>query len=167
MSDNVLTRLLAEISDVVEFTPTKDHRRAKSNFWTSVVEQDVSLPPDPDMLTVARYAGDRRLEQWWDIPGFRDWFLNRQEFMQRVDTLTQLALDEMERILTSTDPKSNTAKVAVMRMALEAGGKLGANRESSSEETTDDKILRMTRKELEEFIQEKNRLLLPDPKNSN
>lgn len=156
-SDKILLKLLSDVADVVEFTPTQDHRRAKSNFWLSVVEQGISLPsPDPDLATVAQFAGDRRIAQWWDIPGFQDWFLNRQEFRQRVDAMSQLALDEMERILISTDPKTATAKVAVIRMALEASGKLAEANKSREVETTDEKIAKMTQKELEEFI--RNRL---------
>jgi hypothetical protein len=155
-SDKLLIKLLSDVADVVEFTPTQDHRRAKSNLWTSISEQGISLPPNPELQLVAQYAGDRRIQQWWDIPGFQDWFLNRQEFRQRVDALSQLALDEMERILISTDPKTATAKVAVIRMALEASGKLAEANKKAEVETADEKIAKMTKQELEEFI--RNRL---------
>lgn len=158
-SDKLLIKLLSDVADVVEFTPNQDHRRAKSNLWTAVAEQGISLPPDPPMQLVAQYAGDRRLQQWWDIPGFQDWFLNRQEFRQRVDALSQLALDEMERILTSTDPKTATAKVAVIRMALEASGKLAEASRSRDSDTADEKIAKMSQKELEEFIRERTHSL--------
>lgn len=136
--------------DLVTFSPDDAHRRARSNFWSHFSEPG-SLPPDSiDLATALRYSGDSRVSEWWSLPGFQDWFSNRQDFRQKVEVLAELALDELRKLMV--DPSINpSARVAALGMVLKLGKKLDSG--NTSESTSgDSKIDKMNKAELEEYI---------------
>ena len=150
---------LSKAVDVVEFTPSESHRRAKSNFWSYFSSND-SLPPTSVTLDLAsKYCGDRRITEWWSSVGFEAWFSNRDEFKQRVEFLADLALDQLYSLLK--DPETGAAsKVAAIRMIMDVGQKMAAK--APKEDTIETKIAKMSKAELETFIRAGVSKLLPD-----
>lgn len=163
--DKLRSDLLAQITtaarDLTIFTPAPEHRQAKATFWQYWSNAEVP-PPAPETVTVSlamRHAGDRRVEKWWALPGFVDWFTNAEEFKQRVEFLAQLALDNIEDILRDRQANA-TAKINAVKLIMEIGNKLPSRK--AEEKYADEKIAEMDRKQLEQFI-EKSIRRLPTP----
>ena len=151
---DVISRVLADRADT-PFRPTNDQKRAKSQFWTTFSSGAISPPPQPDILIASQYAGDKRIREWFSVAGFPQWFWNQNEFSERLDYLSQIALDQLETLVTSAKT-SDSARVAAIKMVLEASKKLG---QSDKQEFADTKIGQMDQKQLEDFIQSRTKLL--------
>jgi hypothetical protein len=136
-------------------------RRAKAAFWSSLSDHPLGIG-DTDTLTLAaskQLGADSRLPRWWAIPGFQEWWQNKQEFKQRLEYMAQLALDSLEEILA--DPNANpTAKVNSAKLVLDAANKMP---KKAPEENLDAKLASMTRTELEEYVRSKVKYLTPSP----
>lgn len=148
-----LTRLknqLGKAADVVSFSPNEAQRRAKSNFWSFFASGEALPPTQVDLAIATKYAGDRRISEWWQLEGFADWFANKDEFRQRVEFLADLALDELYRLIKNSDTQA-TAKVAAIRMIMDVGKKI-SQKAPSEESQVGEKIASMDKKELEEYI---------------
>jgi hypothetical protein len=156
---NNLSKVLAAATQEVVFVPTADMRRAKAAFWTSLSDHPLGIG-DADTLTLAaskQLGADSRLSRWWAVPGFVDWWQNKQEFKQRLEYMAQLALDSLEEILT--DPGANpTAKVNSAKLVLDAANKMP---KKVPEENLDAKLSSMSRAELEEYVRSKVKYLTP------
>lgn len=154
MSDirSLVTRLAAASRDLTLFQPEMPHRKARATFWSHFQgEGAIPVPPSVDLSIALKYSGDKRLSQWWVLPGFQDWFLNAEEFQQRVEFLSQLALDSLEESLTSkTVPLKD--KLLAAKMVLEIGDKFPGRKSSAAEEYLDARIAGMDRRQLEEYI---------------
>jgi hypothetical protein len=55
-------------------------------------------------------------QAWWSDPQFKDWFLNRQDHVERVDYLYELFLDQAEKKLV--DPEIQTKDLINMGKLL-------------------------------------------------
>lgn len=148
-----LTRIrnqLGKATDVVSFSPTEPQRRAKSNFWSFFASGEALPPTNVDLATAVKYAGDKRIAEWWSLEGFADWFANKDEFRQRVEFLADLALDELYHLIRDPDTQA-TAKVAAIRMIMDVGKKV-AQKAPTEESAVSEKIASMDKKQLEEYI---------------
>lgn len=164
---NDINKLLKAVTgaavDISTYEPTDDQRRAKSAFWAAVADAKLVLPEEgPDLPLVSRIVSDTKLSIWWGIPGFIPWFSNKQEFLQRVDFIANLALDEMENILRSNLVTAQV-KSPLIKLAMELGGKMPKLR-SEAPESDDEVIDKMSRAELEEYISKKMPVLVPTSK---
>jgi hypothetical protein len=154
--DTRLARILDTARDVVSFQPTPEQRRARANFWAHFSEGGTLLPSRPDLAIALRFAGDRRIQQWWSLPGFQDWFLNREEFKQRVEALADMALDELESLVSSRTILPSD-KLRAIELSLKYASK--ARTEDTEERLADERIGKMTRIQLEEYIRNNIRML--------
>lgn len=146
---------LEKAVDVVSFTPTEAQRRAKSNFWSFFASGEALPPTNVDLAIATKYAGDRRIGDWWQLEGFSEWFANKDEFRQRVELLADLALDELYQLIKSPNTQA-TAKVAAIRMIMDVGKKI-SQKASTEEAAVSEKIASMDKKQLEDYI--KSRLV--------
>lgn len=153
-----LANLIANTRDVSVFQADRNQRRAKSNFWTHFGSANSGVPLQEDLATALRFGADKRISQWWDLPGFQDWFLNRDEFRQRLEFLSHLSLDVLEEIVTSKQ-SSNMDKLQALKMILAAQPK-----EVSEAEVADAVIAKMTKQQLQEYISRNIKLLPPTDK---
>lgn len=158
LTTDILARLTQASRDLSLFEdPTPEQRKAKERFWAPFVSGEVPAPPTMDLATALKFAGDRRLRAWWDLPGFQDWFLNREEFKERVEFIAHLALDSIEGVLTDRGAPPS-ARVAAAKLALEVANKLPRTAQTT-ERFADEKINEMDRAQLETFIKRKLSLL--------
>ena len=159
--DNGIARLLESgIQDLV-FIPVPSHRRVKSAFWASINENPI-LDPASDGISLSmalQITGDTRLNKWWHLPGFVEWFVNKDEFRQRVEYLANLALDVAEEILLDRDSNPN-ARVNMTKLVIEVANKLPKNNKDDSK-FLDARIASMSKEELEDFIRKQSKLLMP------
>lgn len=155
MSLKDINKILAAASTDLTFSPTPDMRRAKAAFWSRFADAPTSLSSDPVTLASAQQFGaDKRLSKWWTLPGFSEWFQNREEFRERLEYLADIALDSLEQVLT--DPDSNpSAKVASAKLVLEAASKM-PKKEPDSPAT---RLEAMTRNELEDYVRKNLKFL--------
>lgn len=155
-SQNPLLSALQGALDT-QFQPTNAQKQAKSTFWSSFSSGEGSPLPAQSLVMALRFGRDSRLSTWWEIPGFQDWFWNRDEFRQRMEYLAALAIDELEMILTS---RSHSApdKLNAIKLIMQVTGKTGS---PATEESLPESIQKMSRTQLEEYIRSGVRLLNP------
>ena len=155
MSLKDINKILAAASTDLTFAPTPDMRRAKAAFWSRFADAPTSLSSDPVTLASAQQFGaDKRLSKWWTLPGFAEWFQNKEEFRERLEYLADIALDSLEQVLT--DPDSNpSAKVASAKLVLEAAAKMP----KKEAETPTTRLEAMSRTELEDYVRKNLKFL--------
>lgn len=158
MTDNIkqiVSHTVAKYSSNT-FSPTDAHRRAKSAFWGHFFQSGDLPPAQLDPATAARYSGFGEVVEWWNIAGFKEWFSNGEEFRQRVEYISNLALDTLHTVLQDTSARTGD-KLAAAKMALEIAAKFPKS--APKDQFADEKIAEMGRKELEEFIANKLKVL--------
>lgn len=133
------------------FSPTRLQRQAKAKLLTALEEnqsgQHVNLL---DPTTLARLAGNRQVLDWLQEPNFKGWFLDNTELNSRVRYLLDRALEAVEQVLDSPDPKSDGAKIAATKLLMDF---YKANKPTQKEE--------LDHKSAERFIKENKALILP------
>lgn len=160
-----ISRVLAAASQEVVFSPTPEMRRAKAAFWASLEGTPTGDLAESMTLAAATSMGaDKKLSRWWAIPGFVDWWQNKEEFKQRVEYLAQLALDALEGVLN--DPDANpTARVNSAKLVLEVANKMPRK---NVEEDVGSRLAAMSRNELEEYVRSRMSSFVRElPANSN
>lgn len=151
-----ISKVLAAASQEVVFSPTPEMRRSKAAFWASLEgTPSGDLAENMTLAAASSLGADKKLSRWWAIPGFSDWWQNKEEFKQRLEYLAQLALDSLEGILM--DPDANvTAKVNSAKLVLEAANKMP---KKNTEENVESKLASMSRNELEEYVKTRMKYL--------
>ena len=140
-------------TSALTYLPTPDQRRAKSAFW-AVYETDPSeVSPKVDLATALRLSGDSRISKWWKGDGFRQWFQNKEEFRQRLENMSHLALDRLEILLADERTPAPSA-VAAAKLVLEASKKM-PSKSADVPILLDKKVQDMTKQELEKFLQDR------------
>lgn len=141
---------LAEDTGIL-FTPNKAQRAVRARFWTLMSNNMTVNPLQMTNMEIMKTVRDNRVNTWMQIPGFRDWFFNSTEHIERLEYLFDLALTSAEEILLSDDPKTSNAKVQMIRTIAELARKIPSKH---TEQFQDEKIGKMSKAELEAFLQE-------------
>jgi len=159
MSLQNINKILSAASQEVVFEPTPEMRRAKAAFWSGVEDNNELTLSSPMTLAAASALGaDKKLTRWWGIPGFSEWWQNKQEFKQRLEYLAQLALDSLEEIMT--DPNtSSSARVNSAKLILDAANKMP--KKTAEEASPETKLAAMSRTQLEDYIRTRMKYLTP------
>jgi len=141
--------LIGASADLV-FIPSPPQRQTKAKFMVSLEENPSVDPSEVSLAAAIQITGDSRLEKWWKRPGFADWFRGKEEFKERLEYLCQLGLDTAEDILLSDDPKSVNAKVSLIKVLLESGGKMPAK--GKEVKFLDEAVQKMNKQQLEQQL---------------
>ncbi len=152
---SIVQRTLAKHSSN-HFIPTDLHRQAKSAFWSHFFSKGETPPPAIDSAMAAQYSGYNDTIGWWDTPGFSEWFSNGEEFRQRVEYISSLALDVLQAVLQDTNARTGD-RLQAAKMSLEVAAKFP--KIPPKEQFADEKIGEMDRKQLEAYIAMKMRVL--------
>jgi hypothetical protein len=138
------------------YKPTAKLRQIKAEFWSKYPEEGLEVHPDINSDLNTLPAPLRRVPpKCWLDPQFVEWFNNRDEFKQRLEYLSHLALDTAEEILRN-DEAPPAARVQMAKLVLEASGKTRAD-----EKYLDQKIADMSREELEKYISGQLKVIAP------
>lgn len=132
------------------FAPDDEQQRVKAAFW---VRQSSDPIADPDKITLAhaqQVTGDCRLARWWPLPGFPEWFCNRQTWREDLEYLLAQAVSALERILKSVDPKMSNAQVQAAKLLMEVTGRGAPSRKEVK--MIDERVHKMTPQQLREFL---------------
>jgi hypothetical protein len=150
-----------ESVEVLVYQPTDEEMQTKSAFWAKAQGNPMVDPDNIPVSTVKLILNDTRVERWWKKPGFKDWFLNKEEWKQKLEYAINVGLDAMLDLLR--DPQAQgSAKVR----AFEILARL-ANREPAKVKEVkmlDAAVAEMDQKQLDEFIKKNLKLLNPDKK---
>ena len=84
--------------------------------------------------------------------GFKEWFLNEEEFAQKALALAHLALGSLEEVLTNPDANPS-ARVKAAKLAIEVANKMPQRWQKTV--YLDDQIHKMDRAQLESFLRSK------------
>lgn len=159
---NNAAEILSLVASELTYLPTPEQRKVKAAFWARFNENPSCEPEDISAILVESVTGDTRPTKWWSQAGFKEWFRNRDEFRQRMEYLSHLALDRLEAILA--DPRAqNNAQVGAAKLIMEVARKMPSR--NPQEQFLDEKIHQMDRKQLEEYIK-RSLKLLPQATNS-
>lgn len=137
----------------VVFVPNDAQRRCKSAFW-AVYGNDGVMVEEPTLAAVLDVTNETRLPDWWRLPGFQEWFLNREEYRQRMDYLMHLGFDALERVLRYS--QSDTAIVSAMKLLIAANDKMPRQ---NAVKYADEWVANLTDQQLEEYINKNVRLV--------
>jgi len=152
MSDTVgrnLRALDAAVEDLL-FIPNPEQRRVKAVLYTAIADNPMYDRASLTCEDVILLTGDRRVSRWWREAGFAEWCRNIDEFRQRLEYQAHLALDTLERVLSSDDPKMASAQVNAAKLIIEAASKMPMRH--TKEIYADDRIAKMSQQQLEEYI---------------
>lgn len=112
---------LPALAEEVLYKPSPAERRLKARYWS--IMDGALLLGEPTQADINRTLGGNYLSRSWAKEGFKEWFLNKEEGRARLEYLFDLGLDSLETILTDPDPKSNSAKVAALKLLAEMTGR--------------------------------------------
>jgi hypothetical protein len=157
---STLPQVLHKVADLTDFTPTDEQKRAKAEFWSRASSGEAEVPSEISLALALRLGAPTATSKWWSIPGFQDWFTNRNEFKENLEFLANIAVDQLGLIIR--DSKANpSARVAAVKLILEAARKM-PSKSTDSEQYLDQKVAEMDRKELEDYIQRQMTRITPN-----
>lgn len=145
----------ADITDIVTDTlyrPTVRQRTAKAVFWAAASDNPVFNSEEMTAAEAGIVAKDGNVEAWWKQPGFRDWFFNSNEHSSRLEVLFSMAMDAAEDILLSTDPKTASARVTLIKTLAELTNRVP---KQGGGIFLDGNIAKMDKAQLEAFLENK------------
>jgi hypothetical protein len=132
------------------YRPTPLERRAKSAFWTKTLENPLLSTEDLSGRKLVQITGIPAIQHSWGKPGFREWFTNQGEYRERLHYLFDLALDAAESVLLSEDPKTQSARVNMIRVVAELANKFPSRYEKDTIETQ--AVAKLSKTELELYL---------------
>lgn len=113
--DVIITKLINDT-----FRPSEAQRRAKAALMAALTDSNNALL-DPRAITLGtaiRLTNVQTLNTWWNQPGFKDWFLNKEETKQKIKYLTDKALEAAIQVLDDPDPRTASSKVNILKILM-------------------------------------------------
>lgn len=153
------TAKIAQVIDDLLFVPNMEQRRVKAAFWAKYASNPLSDLNKITAVLVNKIVDDNRIPRWWSMYGFREWFLNEDEYKQRLEYIAHLALDTLEDVLTNPDANQN-AKVNAAKLVMEAANKMPQKWQNTK--YLDDSIQKMDQVQLEQYIRQRSLLNTPE-----
>ena len=144
-------------SDSLIFIPTPSQRQVKARLLVRLSDNPLLEHSSLSLSESQSITGSSQIKDWWGRPGFKEWFLDQNEYRQRLEYLFALALDAAEEILLSTDPKSQGARVSMIKLLAELANKIP---KENAAKYLDESISKMDRGQLESFL-EKSGITIP------
>lgn len=143
---------LGELAEAVIYTPNPSAKKLKAKFWSrynpGLMDRTDSLP----MAEVLEVTKDPRVKSLWTQPGFKDWFLNKDENRERLEYLFTLALDAAEDILVNPEIQPG-ARVNMIKVLGELANKFPSRYQQ--EKFTDDEINKMSELQLKAWLEKR------------
>ncbi len=103
------------------FRPTEAQKRAKAALMAALADPSNTILDARaiNLGTALKLTNVPTVRSWWDQPGFQNWFLNKEETKQKIKYLTDKALESVTQILDDPDPRTSSAKVAILKTLLQ------------------------------------------------
>ncbi len=142
---------LVDLASKAIYTPTPRQRQVKARFWVRYVPSPLATLDSLSAATVQRITGTAGIKEWWSEPGFREWFLNREEAREKLEYLFMKALDAAEDILDDPNAQAS-AKVNMIKVLGELANKFPSKWQ---EKYSDEDINRMDEKQLKHYLEQR------------
>lgn len=144
-------KTLPALADEVIFSPTPRQRQIKAKFWSRFQPGPFANPDNLSMADVQAVARCSSLKEWWPKPGFKEWFMNREEAREKLEYLFMKALSTAEDLLD--DPAAQaSAKVNMIKVISELANKFPSKFE---QKFSDEAINKMDEKQLKHYLERK------------
>lgn len=140
---------IAEIAKQHEliFIPSPQQRAAKAKFWKRV-DFDPSLAERISVAGVIQLTNNPTIQSWWKEEGFQEWFCNKDEATERIEYLYMLWTDKVEELLLNPEANHN-AIINAGKLLMQLSGRDNSN----NERFADDNIQKMSKAQLQTFIE--------------
>ena len=114
--DVIINRLINDT-----FRPTEAQRRAKAAFLAALTDPTCAIFDVKSISAgqAATLCHNDSVHTWWKQPGFKAWFLNKDETRQKIKYLTDKALEAATQVLEDPDPRASGSKVAILKILLQ------------------------------------------------
>ena len=139
------TTEIAEISDSL-FNPTLAMRKAKAKFLNAIKNRNILDSSSLSNSEISKLCKTPQIKNWLSEDGFKDWLLEAGETEERVEYLSQAALDRLESILLGDSSDKDAIQAAKMILEIKF-------KHSAPKEVVKDKAIEnMTAEQLEQYI---------------
>lgn len=142
---------LEQMDDLL-FQPSPMHQTLKAQFWARFEPSPLADEHGITLPLVQSLVNDSRLKRYWSMPGFREWFTNKDENRERLEYLWMVGLDTAEQLLRDPLVQSGP-KVNLIKLIAEVSGRLVRN--APVEKFSDAAIDKMSETELRAFLEKK------------
>jgi len=151
MNKDDIKNISSAISSKI-YTPSNVEVRMKTSFWAKWTNHPSYIAGDipASVSMIVNVLGNSTIEKYWSKEGFREWFLNSDEYIQRVEYLANRALDVVEGVLAGGEGIKASDQLKAASMMMEAAGKL--NKKKAEVRYLDASLDKMDAKELEAYI---------------
>lgn len=138
----------------LSFQPSPIQQSLKAQFWARFIPGPLDDPKKLTLPLVQSIVNDAKLKRYWNLPGFKEWFSNQNENVERVEYLWAVGLDAAEQILrdSSTNP---AVKVNLLKLLADVTGRLSSKNRPVEEKYADEAINKMSQDELKEWLSKK------------
>lgn len=131
-----------------EFIPSSPMREAKARFLVKLRKAAV-FRETWTLSDLEQFTNDGRIRKWWPIKGFKDWFLDTEEFEAAAEIAAMEALAACREVMA--DPASQS-RIAAAKLAFEIAKKMPKHQTASKGDETNVKRLSADPKRLKEFL---------------
>lgn len=108
------------------------------------------VSPDMSLEALLALGVSGVVSRWWDIPGFREWFLSKDYNKHQAEGLLQQAMHRLSEVLRySTD---NAELINAAKEARTLFTAMTASRPDDQEKFADEAIQEMSKEELQAYI---------------
>jgi hypothetical protein len=153
MANTQIKKTVEVVGDLI-FRPSYEQVQVKAAFWAKFSANPLTDTQNIDLPTAQKFVNDPRLEKWWTHYGFKEWFLNEEEFLQRLQAIAFLALGTLEEVLMNPDANPS-ARVNAAKLAFEAANKM-PQKWQKGPQYLDTDIQKMDQAQLENFLRQKS-----------
>lgn len=123
--------------DTLTYMPSNAQRESKAAFWEAWRDDPGVGKDDLTPAAVIQETGDKRINVWWKIPLFRDWFLNDESFIHKTIANGEKGIG----ILTDIMDDPETSPSLKMKAAIASIEALNKYRSRTAAEKFADKAL--------------------------
>ena len=139
---------LKKMADSVIFKPSPIQNRIKIKFWKKFEGSPFAGGEEPSLTLALQMTGASSLKEWWPLDGFKEWFFNKTEALEKTEYLYLTALDTLEDILRNPEAQAS-ARVNAAKLVFEAADKMPSR---YKEKYADEQVGKMDQKQLEGLL---------------
>lgn len=145
-----LNETVSTVFEEVAFIPSRSHKEVKAKLLARLEDNPIT---DIDSITcsaVVSITKDSRINHWWTIPGFKEWFKDKDEFRVGLSVAANNALAVLEEV-AQNDLAPPSSRVAAAKILLEQHAKLAPK---TSEEFADERLAKLSEGKLDAIIKQ-------------
>ena len=134
--------------------PTEAQVRVKSKFWSKWAVSPMLHGKEPSKDLIRQLTSSVKVDEWWERPGFKEWFLNSTSNDDRLQWLVHLALNAAQDLLLSDDSRNSTARAAMIRLVLDLAtrGSTGPAGTKQAAKSPIDSVAELSKEQLVELV---------------